>query len=122
MKERSDECRDFFPSEMINETPNRRESCHEASRTTQNAIELGRTRTNSYTTKIGGKDCQKPMNYEEWSKSNKLEQTLTSNVVQGGMAAGRKKRLFNRGIFHALRGDMRIGAAFVLNVVVVLLR
>ena len=86
------------------------------------SVELERTRTNSNTTKIGGKDCQKPMNYEEWSKSNKLEQTLTSNVVQGGMAAGRKKRLFNRGIFYALRGDMRIGAAFVLNVVVVLLR
>ena len=86
------------------------------------SVELEQTRTNSNTTKNGEKDCQKPMNYEEWSKSIKLEQTFASNFLQGGMAAERNRRLFNSGIARALRGNMRIGAAFVLNVAVVLLR
>ena len=45
-------------------------------------IELDRTVTNSNKPKNGGNDRQKPMNYGEWSKSNKLEQTLTPNSRQ----------------------------------------
>ena len=50
-------------------------------RTRSNCVELGQTRTNSNTLKIGGRIRQKPMNYEGWSKSNELEQTLTPNFV-----------------------------------------
>ena len=44
-------------------------------------FELDRTRTNS---KKLEKNRQNPMNYEEWSKSIELEQTLTPNFAVVG--------------------------------------
>ena len=44
------------------------------------SVELEQTRTNSDTAKMQGNDCKDSMKYEEWSKSNELEQTLTPNI------------------------------------------
>ena len=63
------------------ETARTTQTLVELDRTASNCVELGQTRTNSNTLKIGGRIRQKPMNYEGWSKSNELEQTLTPNFV-----------------------------------------
>ena len=51
-------------------------------------LELEQTRTNSNKleqtrtpAKMRGNDRENPMNYEEWSKSNELEQTLTPDFL-----------------------------------------
>ena len=41
-------------------------------------LELEQTRTPA---KMRGNDRENPMNYEEWSKSNELEQTLTPDFL-----------------------------------------
>ena len=46
-----------------------------------NSIELDRTASNSNKLGRDEKDDKNPMNYEEWSKSIELEQTLTPNSV-----------------------------------------
>ena len=45
------------------------------------SVELEQTRTNSDTAKMQGNDCKDSMKYEEWSKSNELEQTLTPDFL-----------------------------------------
>ena len=50
-------------------------------RRNSNHVELEQTRTNSNTPKNVGNDRQNAMNYEEWSKSIELEQTVTLNFV-----------------------------------------
>ena len=53
-------------------------------RSDSKSVELGRTRTNSNTPKNGKLVAKKPMNYEEWSKSIELDQTLTPNLSMAG--------------------------------------
>ena len=48
------------------------------------SFEVSRTRTNSDTAKMQGNDCKDSMKYEEWSKLNELEQTLTPDFSVAG--------------------------------------
>ena len=58
----------------------------------QLGFELEQTRTNSNKLERDEKHDKKPMNYEEWSKSIELDQTLTPNFLWDSNSAKQNKR------------------------------
>ena len=76
---------------------------HDRTRTNSNKLE--QTRTNSNTPKNGGIGRQNPMNYEEWSKSNELDQTLTPKFAT--LEEGKQERSLKHEEHEAERREER---------------
>ena len=80
-----------------------RETLAQQERRSPNCVEVWQTRTNSDTPENGGNDRRKPMNYGEWSKSIKLDQTLTPNFA-GSWIRGNWREDFEQKITKVTKG------------------